>query len=59
MALCRRSRVPVSHCGLLVALHMPSLELQMPAERDRVVFVLFVSRFDKLQRISRFKEVLE
>lgn len=47
MALCRVPRVPVSHCGFLVVLHTWYLELQMPVECDRVVFVLFVSTFDK------------
>lgn len=47
MALCREPRVPVSHCGFLLVLHTSQLELQMAAECDRVVFVLFVATFDK------------
>lgn len=43
MALCSRPRAPDQYCGFLVMLPAPLLELQMPAEGDRVVFVLFVS----------------
>lgn len=47
MALCSVPRVPVSHCGFLVALHTSYLELQMAFECDRVVCVLFVATFNK------------
>lgn len=43
MALCSQPCVPNRGCGFLLMLRAASLELQMPAECDRVVFVLFVS----------------
>lgn len=41
MALCGRPRAPDQRCGLLPMPRASSLELQMPAESDRAVFVSF------------------